>query len=64
MVRVRQIDGESEGDWEGEKSILKRERYVREEREKGEEKKKKKVYNFCPYIYKFGIVLFINAKLF
>ena len=49
MVRVRQIDGESERDWEGEKSILKRERYVREEREKGEEKKKKKVYNFCPY---------------
>ena len=36
MVRVRQIDGESEGDWEGEKSILKRERHVREEREKGE----------------------------
>ena len=38
MVRVRQIDGESERDWEGEKSKMKRERYVRQEREKGEEK--------------------------
>ena len=41
VVRVRQIDGASERGWERERSILKRERYVRGERKRRIKKEEK-----------------------